>query len=240
MASSTAPDHLEVKDFTLDDRPGGGLVGEGARPKRRTDGLTKARTFALLVALGVVAAVVYLGRTRGWTATTQLIGESAHSTWRAVGATSMDAAMSAKIKTALALSKHVSASDIHVDSRDGYVLLSGHAPTEDVKQMAGTIARDTTGVREVHNHLTVVGPASGADAAAATAQTLAYRVEFNLYVTRAFDLSLIRIEATDRTVILSGSARNQAEKLLAEKLAAESEGVQKVVSHLDVLPDQSP
>ena len=55
--------------------------------------------------------------------------------------------------------------------------------------------------------------------------------------TKAFDLSLIQIDATDRTVVLSGNVRNQAEKLLAEMIASGTEGVQKVVSNLRVLFD---
>ena len=242
MAALTALDHA-AQDFSPDqqnlDASGAGSRRMGSRT--RSYSLTRARTFVVVVALAVVAMVVYLDRTRGWTATKHLIGESAQSTLRAVGATSQDAALSAKIKTALALSKYVSGSDIHVDAHDGYVLLTGQVPSEDVRQMVDLIARDTTGVGEVHNHLMVAGLASGTTATAATvAQTLARRVEFNLYVTKAFDLSLIQIEATDRTtVVVSGSVRNQAEKLLAERIASDSDGVQKVVSHLRVLPDAS-
>ena len=69
--------------------------------------------------------------------------------------TSADAALTAKVKTALALNKSVPASAINVDSQDGMVTLRGEVNDQQTRDLAGKIAQDTSGVREVRNHLYV-------------------------------------------------------------------------------------
>ena len=67
-----------------------------------------------------------------------------------------DSVITTKIKTKLA-AKHLSTlGKIKVDTdANGVVWLSGKAPTKDAADMAGLIAKDTDGVKSVHNDIVV-------------------------------------------------------------------------------------
>ena len=65
-------------------------------------------------------------------------------------------AITTKVKTKLA-AKHMSTlTKIQPDTdRNGAVWLSGRAPTQDAKDLAGMITKDTDGVTAVHNNIVV-------------------------------------------------------------------------------------
>jgi hyperosmotically inducible periplasmic protein len=67
-----------------------------------------------------------------------------------------DSAITAKVKTKL-LAKHLATlSAVRVETdRDGNVWLSGKVPTERASRLAEEIARDTSGVKSVHNRIVV-------------------------------------------------------------------------------------
>ena len=67
-----------------------------------------------------------------------------------------EGALTAKVKTALSLSKRIPAGRINVDSEGDIVTLRGDVPDEETRKLAEQIASDTPGVREVRNHLYVV------------------------------------------------------------------------------------
>jgi hyperosmotically inducible protein len=67
-----------------------------------------------------------------------------------------DSAITTKIKAKLAAEHITSLGRIHVDTdKDGVVWLSGHARTQEAVDKAGAIARDTEGVKDVHNNVRV-------------------------------------------------------------------------------------
>ena len=72
------------------------------------------------------------------------------------GAFVADSLITTKVKAKLA-EKHLSTlTNVQVDTdRDGVVWLSGKVPTQDAHDLAGLIAKDTDGVKAVHNHLVV-------------------------------------------------------------------------------------
>ena len=80
---------------------------------------------------------------------------SLQNAFRSLKELSQDAAITSKVRTALFLSKRVSASDINVKTSQGEVTLTGQVPSEEMKAVAGAIARDTSGAKQVHNELTV-------------------------------------------------------------------------------------
>jgi hyperosmotically inducible protein len=268
-------------------------------------------TIVLLVAVGMA----YMVYTRGWPSTRDRITTTAQAAFTSVEEGSKDAATTARVKTAFALSKRVSAFDINVDSHLGVVTLNGQVPSEEVKEIAAVIARDTSGVTEVRNQLTVNPSASPSatreslgdrvadlevkavvrdgisrdpnlasknidvavqkqvvtlngtvdttdqknstermawaaggvkgvtnnltvrtpsPAAESEDDRLAKRVEFALYSTTAFDMPGLQVRAHQGTVVLGGSVRSQAEKLLAEKVAQGTEGVKRVENNLSM------
>ena len=67
-----------------------------------------------------------------------------------------DSAITTKIKTKLAAEHITSLGRIHVDTdKDGVVWLSGSARTQEAIDKAGSIARETEGVKDVHSHIKI-------------------------------------------------------------------------------------
>jgi len=69
----------------------------------------------------------------------------------------VDASTTASVKTALALTKGVKASDVNVTTRWGTVTLTGTVASEAEKQQAEEVTRKTEGVKEVEDKLQVRG-----------------------------------------------------------------------------------
>ena len=84
----------------------------------------------------------------------RVLSVTKHAT-RALGETSTDAMTTVMVKTALALSKRVSARDVSVDTVHRVATLTGTVPSEEARAIAGQIAADTSGVRDVRNLLMI-------------------------------------------------------------------------------------
>jgi len=56
------------------------------------------------------------------------------------------------VKTALLLSKHVSAFDVKASTNRGEVTLTGEVPSEETRRLAGAITQDTSGVTAIRNN----------------------------------------------------------------------------------------
>jgi len=67
-----------------------------------------------------------------------------------------DAATTSAVRAALGLNKQLSGSEIHVETTNKNVTLSGLVPTEEDKRVAAEIAQGTRGVAGVVNNLQVV------------------------------------------------------------------------------------
>ena len=67
-----------------------------------------------------------------------------------------DSVITTKVKAQLAAKKLSTLTKINVDTdKDGVVWLSGTAPTKDASDLAEVIAKETQGVRSVHNKIVV-------------------------------------------------------------------------------------
>ena len=66
-----------------------------------------------------------------------------------------DAAITAKVKTALAKDKDTSAMAVNVDTDKGYVTLKGEVKSASERDKAAQLARNVEGVRGVNNNLAV-------------------------------------------------------------------------------------
>jgi sporulation protein YlmC with PRC-barrel domain len=114
----------------------------------------------LLVCLVLALAwIAYLVSTRGWDQAREDIKSSLHGVAYAAKETSQGAALTSKVKTALALSKQIPSNKIDVDSERDVVTLRGEVSSDEIRNLAETRARDVPGVSDVHNHLYVVAPA---------------------------------------------------------------------------------
>jgi hyperosmotically inducible periplasmic protein len=74
-----------------------------------------------------------------------------------VGAYVDDAAITTAVKAKFVQSTSVDASAIEVETLNGEVILSGFARSEDEREMADNLARNTSGVKAVHDELVVRG-----------------------------------------------------------------------------------
>jgi hyperosmotically inducible protein len=282
--------------------------------QKHEKGIARPWLLSVLVLLLLIGIVLYAVSSENWRATD--VNGDVRDALASVRDASDNAVITSKVKTALALSKHVSAFDISVDTEDGVVTLKGRVPSEENRRIAEEIARDTSGVKQVRNQLTVDSSArpnpemarlstrisdlelrthladiyakdpilkhddistdvrdgtvtlegdvdSTAEKQAAESRAwhigevkdvhnnlkvqgqtegeqpkdqLAKRVEFELYASRAFDLQGIQIHSNQGVVVLDGQVRSTAEKLLAEKLAQEVDGVKSVRDNLSIAP----
>jgi sporulation protein YlmC with PRC-barrel domain len=129
------------------------------RPIReRRRGVPVVAALLLIPLLLGLLWTAYLVSTQGWDQTRNDIGTYFQGAAYAMKETSSDVTLTAKVKTALSLSKRIPASRINVDSMGDLVTLRGEVPSDQVKMLAEEIARDTRGVREVQNHLYVMAP----------------------------------------------------------------------------------
>jgi hyperosmotically inducible protein len=163
---------------------------------------------------------------------------------RSVKDRSQDAATTSKVKTALLLSKHVSAFDIQTATTHGVVRLAGEVPSEETRRLAGAIAQDTSGVAEVQNDL-VVNPGAGRNPAMANLGDRVADLEVKTIVidrlARAPELrdKRLTVQVARQVVTLEGTVDSPAQKRAAEDIALQVPGVQNLVSQLIVADGQS-
>jgi osmotically-inducible protein OsmY len=86
------------------------------------------------------------------------VGDRAQKASARVGEVMEDGALTAKIKSKMALDDHVRARSIDIDTVDGVVSLSGTVQSQEERERAVRLARETTGVREVRDGLLVQAP----------------------------------------------------------------------------------
>jgi len=163
---------------------------------------------------------------------------------RSVKDTSQDAATTSKVKTALLLSKHVSAFDIKATTTRGVVSLTGEVPSEETRRLAGAIAQDTSGVAQVQNDL-VVNPGAGRNPAMANLGERIADLEVKTIVTdrlaRTPELKdkRLTVQVARQVVTLEGTVDSPAQKRAAEDIAIQAPGVQSLVSQITVADGQA-
>jgi osmotically-inducible protein OsmY len=166
-------------------------------------------------------------------------GTSLWDTMRSVKETSQDAATTSKVKTALMLSKHVSAFDVKVTSNHGAVTLTGEVPSEETRRLAAAITQDTSGVTLVQNNL-VVNPGAGRNK---DTENLADRVADLEIKTIVIDQlagspelkdKRFTVQVSRRVVTLDGAVDSPAQKRAAEQIVLHAPGVQGLAGDISV------
>jgi hyperosmotically inducible protein len=123
------------------------------RPVRH--GISLGAGLAIIVLILVLGWMAYLISSRGWEQTRENMRSTLASGAQAAAETSHDAALMAKVKAALALSRDIPSTRISVESKNDVVTLRGDVASDDIRQRAEAIAKDVSGVREVQNELVV-------------------------------------------------------------------------------------
>jgi osmotically-inducible protein OsmY len=142
-----------------------------------------------------------------------------------------------KVRSVLLCRRSVSGTRTSVSVKDGVVTLSGTASSEAQRELTEEYAKDVEGVKEVKNDMKVAPVAESPgrdlgeviDDASITAQ-----VKSALLTHRSTSAAKTRVTTRDGVVILSGEARNRAEKDLVTKLVRDIHGVKSVVNNMEM------
>ena len=152
-----------------------------------------------------------------------------------------DARLEAQISTTYALSPHLQGGDITVSVQDGKATLTGAVPEDINKELAEQFARNVEGVTEVDNQLVIdadyVRPKADETPSFGdriTDATITAAVKSKLMWTRYAEGLATEVSTESGKVTLEGTAESQAAKDLAERLAADTRGVESVDNQLEV------
>jgi hyperosmotically inducible periplasmic protein len=189
------------------------------------------KLIAVVILLIIVAGGGYYIYTHGWKKPDSI---------RSLFSSSGDPDTSRKVKTALGLSKRLSRFEINVNTSDGVSTITGMVPSEDIKSLAGEIARDTAGVKDVKNEI-VVDPAAQPSSESIHVEDLEIRVAIleGLAHSRELGGKNIDVKVDNRSVILSGSVETPTQRSGAEQIARAVDGVAGVTNNLVVTNPQA-
>jgi osmotically-inducible protein OsmY len=193
-----------------------------------------------VVAIVMVIGLGYLLFEQGWTGTASrasAVATAVRDTTSAVRHVSSDAAITAKARTALALSKQAPAFDVDVDTVDAVATLTGRVATPESKVQAGQIVANTSGVREVRNLLTIdptVSPEQARERLVRRVDDLETQTGIvdALMDSPALDGAKIRVRVRDGMVTLDGTVTSPMQKLDAEARTRAFPGVQGLNNQL--------
>jgi osmotically-inducible protein OsmY len=190
------------------------------------------KSIVVLVILGIAGGAGYYAYSRDW----------APARWvkQNLGL-SGDTRITRDVKSALSLSKRVSPFNISVQTQDSIVTLAGTVSSDDIKSLAGEIARDTAGVTEVKNEIAVDHGAQP-PSEAALVNDLQIKTSILEALTRSTELAgkKIEVKVEDRKVTLTGSVDTPAQKSGAEQIARAADGVTAVANELAVSNPAAP
>lgn len=153
-----------------------------------------------------------------------------------------DAGITTKVKSKFAADDTVKAHQIDVTTTEGVVTLTGNVDSEAAKQQAITLARETEGVKDVQDMISVATPAGGGEApdmdrSAGTVVDdagLTMSVKSKLLADDMVKGLHIDVDTRAGVVYLTGNVGSDAERDQAVKLARETEGVKDVQANLTV------
>ena len=141
-----------------------------------------------------------------------------------------DSAITAIVKSKLAVDNETSSANINVDTMNGVVTLTGIVTTRANKEQAERIARNTEGVTRVINNITVETNGNHAGMSASDLAILS-RIK-----TRYVAEGVIgpKVEVKDGMVTLTGNVENPQIRIRAENIARATSGVKEVNNMIEV------
>ena len=141
-----------------------------------------------------------------------------------------DSAITALVKSKLAVDNETSSANINADTMNGVVTLTGIVTTRANKEQAERIARNTEGVTRVINNITVETNGNHAGMSASDLAILS-RIK-----TRYVAEGVIgpEVEVKDGMVTLTGNVENPQIRIRAENIARATSGVKEVNNMIEV------
>lgn len=152
-----------------------------------------------------------------------------------------DAAVTERVKAALASDRALAGRDIKVETRDGVVQLSGFVDSEDQRTAALMRARGVQGVQEVRNDLSLRDDSRPTKRPVADT-VIAAKVRNSLQGADLSSDSEVNVEVSKGVVQLSGFVSTPQEKARAGDLASSVEGVRDVENQIALTnePERAP
>ena len=141
-----------------------------------------------------------------------------------------DATVTTSVKNKLAADPTTSAARINVDTSNGVVTLSGAVPTAAEKAEAERIARNTQGVTQVVNNITVE---RGESANGGTLSDAAILTSIKSQLV-ANGIIGTNVDVKNGEVTITGEVDNAREKARAEEIARQASGVKSVKNLLTI------
>ncbi len=152
---------------------------------------------------------------------------------RTVGERIDDAAITAKVKTALAADPTAKAYEINVDTANGVVQLNGFVDDQNAKQAAERVARHEKGVKSVRNNLEIK-QANRSVGEAVDDNALTAKVKAALAADSTTKAYQINVDVNEGRVALGGFVDSEEGKSNASRVARSVHGVKSVENNLQV------
>jgi osmotically-inducible protein OsmY len=185
------------------------------------------KTYFAAVTGMIVLAVVLLQGCVAVAAGGAVAGASAAVDRRTTGAFVEDESIELKAVRAIMADKDLNAqAHLNVTSYNTIVLLTGEAPTEELRQRAEKIVRGVEKVSTVHNEINIAAPSSMMTRSSDTVITS--KVKTKLLADKNIEGVNIKVVTENGVVYLMG-LMNRAMADLATEVARQTGGVQKVV-----------
>jgi osmotically-inducible protein OsmY len=164
-----------------------------------------------------------------------------------------DGWITSKIQARYFADDDVKGRNIDVDTRDGVVTLRGTVHSYTERLQASAIARNTDGVREVHDEL-IIQPRSsepertareaagsvkdsvGTAGRAVEDSWITLKIQSRFFVDDQIKGRNVNVNTKNGVVTLKGTVTTEAAKKAAEMLASDTDGVTRVVNQLSIDP----
>jgi hyperosmotically inducible protein len=159
----------------------------------------------------------------------------------AVGCSATDPGLTTKVKMKMAGDDAVKAYQIDVDTKDGVVTLTGNIDSQEAKDRALQLARETEGVRSVVDMIEVRTAKTSGDSPDGGDRTFGETIDdagITMSVkTQLLDDPLVKglkidVDTKNGVVYLTGAVKSETEKQKAIELASRTKGVKEVKANL--------
>jgi osmotically-inducible protein OsmY len=153
-----------------------------------------------------------------------------------------DAALSARVRSALTQAKRLHGHSISVETKGGFITLTGEVPSEIDKDLAGNLTQGVPGVQEVKNQLRVTPslkrPSEPTPQVNTPLPIEDLEMEANLRETLQASAELrpqtITIKVSHRVVTITGRVASEPQKRRVEQLIRHAPKVSRVINQLRV------
>lgn len=146
-----------------------------------------------------------------------------------------DSWLTTKIQAQYFADEDVKARYINVSTRDGQVTLSGRVENKRAREQAVQIARNTDGVRDVTDRLTIgLARADDAPPERMDAAWITTKIQAQYFLDDDISSNDINVDTANGVVTLSGRVDTDVEKTRAVEIARATEGVTHVEDRLAV------